>query len=223
MANKFSVIIPAYNEEKLLENALKSVRAQDLQGIELIVVNNNSTDKTVEIARRYSDIILNYNEMQNASAARNAGALQASGEYFAFLDADSVLSTNALSEAAKSLSRGYAGGTARIVVEHDSLLAKSQPVLLEIWSKIIGPTYTPYVYTTKENFIKSGGWDKEIELGEEFRFLNKIKKYGKIAFNGAASVNTSPRRYLREGYLRTMIKGTLGQMGVNMKWPPVRD
>jgi len=220
---KFSVIIPAYNEEKLIEKTLQSVRNQDFRGgIELIVVDNNSTDKTSEIAKRYADKTIFFNLMQRASATRNHGAKCAQADYFAFLDADSVLSPNALSEAQKSLQKGYAGGRAKILTPHKSFLAESQVFILNNWAKFLGPLYTPYIYTTKENFEKSGGWEDKIEFGEEIRFLRKLNKYGPLAFDERASVETSPRRYLKEGYINITLKGILGWAGINMPWKPIR-
>lgn len=223
MAKDFSVIIPAYDEEKLIEKTLLSVKNQKfIEGIEIIVVDNNSTDRTSEIAKRYADKVLFFDAIQGASAARNHGARNAQGKYLAFLDADTILSSNALSEAEKSLKEGHSGGVAKIITPHKSILAESQVFILNTWERFLGPIYTPYIYTTQKNFVKSGRWDEHIELGEEVRFLRKLKRFGPLAYNDLAYVETSPRRYLDKGYISITLKGILGWAGFNMRWKPIR-
>ncbi|HKO89980.1 MAG TPA: glycosyltransferase family A protein, partial [Polyangiaceae bacterium] len=98
MGIDFSVVIPAYNEADYLEPTLRSVREQDYKGkVELIVVDNNSSDDTSKIARRYADHVLHYAERQGASAARQHGAEMSRGKAIVFLDADTAMSPNMLS------------------------------------------------------------------------------------------------------------------------------
>jgi len=94
---KISLIIPAYNEEKYIRPTLESVnRAKALyektmkEKVEVIVVDNDSTDKTAEIAREYGCRVVHFKK-HNIAAVRNAGARKARGEYLAFVDADSSI------------------------------------------------------------------------------------------------------------------------------------
>ena len=98
MSPLVSVVITTKNEEKNIENCLKSILKQTYprDKIEIIVVDNNSTDRTKEIARRYTDKV--YNKGPERSAQRNFGAKQAKGEYYLYLDADMILSPNVISE-----------------------------------------------------------------------------------------------------------------------------
>ncbi len=92
---KVSVIIPAYNAEKYLEEALESVYRQNWLGeIEIIVVDNNSTDNTLKIAKQYNCIVLS-EPRRGAAFARNAGIAAASGDFIFLLDADDYLCENA--------------------------------------------------------------------------------------------------------------------------------
>ncbi len=84
-----SVVIPCYNSEKYLENTLKSVFNQTLPVSEIIVVDNNSTDKTVEIAKRLGAKVIT-EKKQGSAAARNAGMKAAENEWIAFLDSDDI-------------------------------------------------------------------------------------------------------------------------------------
>lgn len=91
---KFSVIIPLYNKAPYVRKALETVCAQTYRDYEIIVINDGSTDNSAIIAEEYLNGVegISYKILfqQNAgvSAARNNGVAQASGDYFAFLDAD---------------------------------------------------------------------------------------------------------------------------------------
>jgi len=93
-----SVIITTKNEEQNIANCLNSIKRQTYpQGnIEIISVDNNSTDKTKEIALSYTDKV--YNVGPERSAQRNFGVRQATGKYILYLDADMILSENVVKE-----------------------------------------------------------------------------------------------------------------------------
>ena len=94
-----SIIIPAYNEEKFIEQTLISLKKQNC-GIpyEIIVCDNNSKDKTPEIAQKYADKVVSETK-QGGGYARNKGASIAQGKYLVFTDADTVFPENYLEEA----------------------------------------------------------------------------------------------------------------------------
>jgi glycosyltransferase involved in cell wall biosynthesis len=87
---KFSVIIPAFNAEKTIERALASVLGQSYPAYEIIVVDDASTDNTYNLLQNYGDQIRHIQKIGNtgSSVARNTGMDAATGDYFAFLDAD---------------------------------------------------------------------------------------------------------------------------------------
>src|ERR1051325_7839947 len=86
-----SVIVPTYNRANLLRETIESVLAQTYPNIELIVVDDGSTDETPELLKQYDDRLA-YIRKQNAggTAARNTGILAAHGEYLNFLDHDDL-------------------------------------------------------------------------------------------------------------------------------------
>jgi glycosyltransferase involved in cell wall biosynthesis len=95
--NLVSVIVPAHNAEKFLAEALASILAQDYRPIEVIVVDDGSTDGTATIAQAYTDVRYVFQKKQGAAAARNAGLAICSGALIAFLDADDLWVPNKLS------------------------------------------------------------------------------------------------------------------------------
>jgi glycosyltransferase involved in cell wall biosynthesis len=92
-----SVIVPVYNGEQFLAEAIESVLAQSYPSYELIVVDDGSTDRTPEIARSYPLIRYVYQTHRGSASARNRGILTARGEFLAFLDADDLWMPHKLS------------------------------------------------------------------------------------------------------------------------------
>ncbi len=86
-----SVIVPVHDGERFLAEALESVRAQDHRPIELIVVDDGSTDRSAEIAGSFQEATVIRQDNAGPSAARNAGIAAARGELVAFLDADDLM------------------------------------------------------------------------------------------------------------------------------------
>jgi len=87
-ARLISVIIPTYNAGRFISTALDSVMAQDYRPIEVVVVDDGSTDGTAAIVKSYAQVRYIYQANQGPAAARNAGLANSTGELIAFLDAD---------------------------------------------------------------------------------------------------------------------------------------
>ncbi len=86
---KVSVIIPAFNSERFIGDAIESVLAQTYRDFELIVVDDGSQDQTAQRIKQYGDqIIYLYQSNSGVAKARNLGHTHSSGEYLAFLDSD---------------------------------------------------------------------------------------------------------------------------------------
>ena len=101
-----SIVIPTYNNSPLLMKAIKSVLDQDYQYWELIIVDNNSTDDTIDVIESFNDERIRYILIQNngvIAKSRNIGIINAAGEYIAFLDSDDAWSKNKLSLCVKCL------------------------------------------------------------------------------------------------------------------------
>jgi glycosyltransferase involved in cell wall biosynthesis len=100
-----SVIIACYNHGKYLANAIESVRNQSYQFLEIIVVDDGSTDNTKDVSLSYPDVSYVFQKNAGLSAARNTGFKHAKGKYLVFLDADDWLLPSALEINVKYLSQ----------------------------------------------------------------------------------------------------------------------
>lgn len=109
---KISVIIPAYNSEMFLAETLDCLENQTLKDIQIIIVNDGSTDKTAEIIEKYakknSNILPLYQENSGVSAARNNGINHAEGKYTLFLDSDDIFTPDSLENIYNALEKNNA-------------------------------------------------------------------------------------------------------------------
>ena len=100
MTPTISVIVPMYNAEKFIKPALESVLTQTFSDFELILIDDCSTDRTLEIAKSFDDrrirLIVNPKNLGNPGSARNVGLDHAKGEYVYFMDDDDLLLPNCL-------------------------------------------------------------------------------------------------------------------------------
>ena len=89
---KISVIIPVYNGEKYLAQCLDNMLCQTYKDLEIIVINDGSTDKSSEIAEKYPVKIIHHEKNSGLSVARNTGIDNATGDYIHFMDVDDWIS-----------------------------------------------------------------------------------------------------------------------------------
>ncbi len=177
-----SVIIPAYNAEQFIEQAIQSVLAQTFQAYEIIVVDDGSTDKTQDILRGFKgQIHCIFQENCGPSSARNAGIKIAQGEYIGFLDADDLWTPTKLEVQLDYMKRypdialvcsdhqdfdvegdlpGSWLGSKRIFEDSDISEGPIQNAFLQlIQDNFIS---TPTVILKKACFEEIGGFDEEI-------------------------------------------------------------
>ena len=107
-----SVIIPAYNQARYLDEAIRSVLAQTCPDLEIVVVDDGSTDNTPEVAQQHTDPRLRYirQENQGLSAARNTGIRHARARYLTYLDSDDLFMPAKLSLLMAEIERSPAAG-----------------------------------------------------------------------------------------------------------------
>ena len=122
-----SVIMPAYNAEKFIADAIDSVLKQTYTDLELIIIDDGSTDKTSQIAKQYitwdNRIIYIYQDRGGRGKARNKGLGHAKGRYIAFLDADDIWLPEKLAVQTEAMSTGNID-----LVFSDAYIFKERPV-----------------------------------------------------------------------------------------------
>ena len=183
-----SIIIPAFNAEKYLINSTLSAVNQTYKNVEIIIVDNNSADKTAEIAQKLSSIykkIRLYKERKKgAGAARNRGVKEARGEYLMFLDADDILLPYAVElQVATALKTGseMVYGDFGIFKNHKCIEIrkmidvsnKSLPEKLLI--QFQGNAFPiGSVLLSKRKFEEVGGFDTDLSQAEDFDLWNRL-------------------------------------------------
>jgi glycosyltransferase involved in cell wall biosynthesis len=178
-----SFIVPAYNEELELSSTLAAIRAAAsgaAQPFEIIVVDDASTDATPEIAKQSGARVLSIHRRQIA-AARNAGARVAHGEHLFFVDADTQINRTHITEAITALETGYAGGSARVLMNGFVPLWGS--VFLRAFSALyfgLNLGAGAFLFTTRRNFKAIGGFDEQHFAGEEVYFSLALRKLGRF-------------------------------------------
>ena len=183
----FSVIIPAYNEEKYVGRCVKSVKTAERffgrKCAEIIVVADRCTDST-EIAAQNAGARVIVNNDKGISKVRNAGVAAAKGKIIVTIDADSLMHRNALVEIYKRLKSGrYIGGGAPSVFERNSLgITMSSAMVAFNLIKTIhrnGLLLGAMFWCMKKDFAQIGGFDEALVSVEDIDFAVKLKNFGK--------------------------------------------
>lgn len=178
---KISIIVPAFNEERLLGETLSHIqnagKVFSLRGwqTELIVCDNNSTDRTADIAHAAGATVVFEPENQIARA-RNCGAAAAIGDWLVFVDADSHPSPELFAEVAEQIesTRCLAGGcTVRLDRRHPA--GKFVTGLWNCVSRIGRLMAGSFIFCEASAFREVGGFSKELFVGEELELSARLK------------------------------------------------
>jgi glycosyltransferase involved in cell wall biosynthesis len=182
---KISIVIPAFNEERLLGESLVQIKSAANAFIkigwqtELIVCDNNSTDCTAEIARAAGAIVV-FEPINQIARARNSGAAAATGDWLVFVDADSHPSAKLLADAADAIQSGKClGGSATMRLDEKYFIAGIITLFWNLtsrWKKFFAGAF---VFCEVNAFRKLGGFSHELFCAEELEFGQRLKKLAK--------------------------------------------
>jgi glycosyltransferase involved in cell wall biosynthesis len=181
---RFSVIIPAYNEEKFLPRLLESIetaRANYSGGrdqIEVIVADNNSTDRTAEVSAAHGARVVRVTKRRIA-AARNGGGRSATGEILCFIDADSAVHPKTFDAIDRAMKTGrYVWGVTGADLERKSL-ALWVTYCLMIPMVLITGIDTGLSFCRREDFEAVGGYDETRLYAEDVIFPLALRRLGR--------------------------------------------
>ena len=192
---KISVIVPAFNEEKLLGATLACIR-EATQGmeVELVVCDNNSTDRTGEIARQAGAKVV-FEPVNQISRARNAGAAAASGDWLVFVDADSYPDAALFADVAAAIVSGrYVGGGATVRFDDADFLSNGAVSAWNATSRLMRWAAGSFVFCKAEAFRAIGGFSTELYASEEIDFSRRLKRLGRLTILHRHPLRTSGRK-----------------------------
>jgi glycosyltransferase involved in cell wall biosynthesis len=173
-----SVIVTTRNEERNIGNCLKSIQLQTYKPIEIIVVDNNSTDKTKKVALGFTDVVID--KGPERSAQRNHGICDlATGQYAMFIDADMILSPRTIEACVASMkSEPIIGLHIPEVILGNGHLARIRRFERTFYS---GTVIDGARFFLRSKFCEIGGFDESLPPGPEDWDLDKrLKGFGKI-------------------------------------------
>ncbi len=173
-----SVIITTKNEEDVIGDLLESLKKQSFKKIEVILVDNNSTDLTVKIAKNYKIDIYNYGPER--SSQRNYGAKKSKGKYLLFLDADMKLAPRVIEECVKEIKRKKSTGGVAIPEESvaENFWGKVKAFERSFYNEKGDPVTDAARFFPKEVFNKAGGYDETITGPEDWDLPDNIRDLG---------------------------------------------
>lgn len=201
----YSIIIPAFNEAAYLGNTLASVKnAQSsfaLRTGEIIVVDNNSTDQTPQIAKSFGVTVV-FEPVNQISRARNRGAKAAKGKYLIFLDADTIISPQLLGKTLELLDSGKIAGGGTVLDSSGTKLLRVK-FLLRLWnfiSRFRKLAAGLYLFCLRQAWETIGGFDQTVYVAEELIFSKQLKKWAKRNKMNFRILNIPVRTSLRKFY-----------------------
>jgi glycosyltransferase involved in cell wall biosynthesis len=188
MASLVSVIIPCRNGAAWLGEAVQSCLGQTWQDVEIVIVDDGSTDSSLDVARRYESpkVAVVARRHAGASAARNAGLAQARGDFIQFLDADDVLDRNKIGIQMERLARSpplslASGAWARFRDDPSEAAFSPEPVwrdlsasqfLVSSWAG--GGMMPNFAWLTPRAVIeKAGPWNEELSVNDDGEFFGR--------------------------------------------------
>jgi glycosyltransferase involved in cell wall biosynthesis len=220
---KLSVVVPAFNEERLLGGALAAIGAamrvfREAGWVcELIVCDNNSSDRTAEIARAAGATVV-FEPVNQIARARNAGAARASGDWLIFVDADSYPSTELFRQVAEAVQSGHClAGGATVAFETPDPIVRLWLALWNAMSRMTRWAAGSFIFCRADAFREIGGFSEELFAGEEIDLFRRLKRLArhrgkKIVILHRHPLRTSDRKarlYTKGEHFAFMLKTLL--------------
>jgi len=169
----------------LLAGTLESIKSaasafDAAGGWELIVCDNNSTDRTADIARAAGANLV-FEPHNQISRARNRGAAAATGEWLLFVDADSTPSRELLEDLREAIESGQVlGGGCTIAIDHDALAVRAALGLWNALSRSLRWAAGAFVFCRRDAFSRLGGFSEELYASEELDLSGRLGRLARV-------------------------------------------
>src|SRR5271169_988299 len=178
-----SFIVPAFNEATLLGATLEALHRAGAaldESYEILVVDDASTDPTVEVARGHLARVLGVN-CRHIAGARNAGARAAAGEMFIFVDADTIVAPDVTIAAVEAMRAGAVGGGAALRFDGGIPFLARLVTPLAVWLlRIFRVAPGCFLFCSRAAFFAVGGFDETFFGAEDVVMSNALKRYGRF-------------------------------------------
>lgn len=196
-----SVVIPAHNEEKYIAQCLDSLSNQTIKPDEIIIVNNNSHDKTVAIAKKYGAHIIN-EKQQGIIHARNTGFNAVHSDIIARCDADTIPARDWIEQIISDFTHHAIDAISGPIFFHDLPMMKTFNLPSRMYAQFMKKIQGHETLLGPNMALTRVMWEKvknEVCLDdkivhEDIDLAMHVKKYGTILFDPDLSVHTSARR-----------------------------
>jgi glycosyltransferase involved in cell wall biosynthesis len=179
---KISVVVPAFNEERLLPESLRRIResmhafAAAGWEAELIVCDNNSTDRTADLARAAGARVV-FEPINQIARARNTGAAAATGDWLVFVDADSFPDVGLFRDVVDAIRSGrYLAGGATVRVDTPHLVARAVVAWWNVTSRLARWAAGSFIFCDAATFRRIGGFGQEWFAAEEIDLFRRLKR-----------------------------------------------
>jgi len=200
-----SFVVPAHNEEHYLAATLEQlnkIAAKLVTDFEIVVVNDDSTDSTPQIAIENGARVIDV-QLRNIGAVRNAGAKEARFDWIVFVDADTIVPEKTLQGTLKALSKGAVGGGAFVALDQIQPIGWFKMGLYYavclVWQTIGRWAAGCYMFCRKDAFEFFGGFDEQYFAAEELFFSVELKRLGRFQLVRAPVITSSRKFYNYSG------------------------
>src|SRR4051794_13092618 len=218
---RVSVVIPCYDQARFLRRAIESALAQTLSGVEVIVVDDGSTDDTVAVAQRFEAVTYHRQNNRGVAAARNAGLTRARGDFVIFLDADDELMPDAAEIGAGALlaapAAAFAAGVAIPVDGDGRELPFTRPVVhgddTQRYRGLLARNFmwTPGCVTFRRGIVsRAGGFDQALSGSADYALYLALAREWPPQWHGPPGVCYPRHAGAVSAKARGMPRGELG-------------
>jgi glycosyltransferase involved in cell wall biosynthesis len=207
-----SVVIPAYNAERVLARAIRSALAQTLRPLEIIVVDDGSTDGTYDVAASFGPEVTVFRQKNTGpSGARNFGIENAKGEWIAFLDSDDQWKPNKLEAQLPLLSKPSVALVHSRPGMHDGEVLPDQFTFETLWKRNYIFTSTAIIRRSVINSV--GGFHTGLMTSEDYHLWLRVAHGGHLIVGSSEDLCVySPEDGSLSGDADRMLKGELASL-----------